>query len=109
MVIKVKLIVIELRKMKKIQVELTYFKEQQEALNESIKEKFHSVEERIQSLRRQTEEYNGATSTAVQIQSIRNELVSFEARIRVLEDLNQTTNKHVITISNRLSLQFQKN
>ena len=54
MVIKVKLIVIELRKMKKIQVELTYFKEQQEALNESIKEKFHSVEERIQSLRRQT-------------------------------------------------------
>ena len=40
--------------MKKIQVELTYFKEQQEALNESIKEKFHSVEERIQSLRRQT-------------------------------------------------------
>jgi hypothetical protein len=36
-VIKVKLIVIELRKMKNIQVELTYFKEQQEALNESIK------------------------------------------------------------------------
>ncbi len=104
MVIKVKLIVIELRKMKNIQVELTYFKEQQEALNESIKEKFHSVEERIQSLRRQTEEYNGTISTAVQIQSIRSELVTFEERIRGLEDLNQTTNKHVIIISNRLSL-----
>jgi hypothetical protein len=103
-VIKVKLIVIELRKMKNIQVELTYFKEQQEALNESIKEKFHSVEERIQSLRRQTEEYNGTISTAVQIQSIRSELVTFEERIRGLEDLNQTTNKHVIIISNRLSL-----
>ena len=98
MVIKVKLIVIELRKMKKIQVELTYFKEQQEALNESIKEKFHSVEERIQSLRRQTEEYNGATSTAVQIQSIRNELVSFEARIRNLESLKRAEDTQVVLL-----------
>ena len=98
MVIKVKLIVIELRKMKKIQVELTYFKEQQEALNESIKEKFHSVEERIQSLRRQTEEYNVATSTAVQIQSIRNELVSFEARIRNLESLKRAEDTQVVLL-----------
>ena len=90
--------------MKKIKDELNALKEQNEALKEIIKEQFHSVDEKIQSLSRQTEEYNGATSTAVQIQSIRNELVSFEARFRGLEDLNQTTNKHVIIISNRLSL-----
>ena len=90
--------------MKKIKDELNALKEQNEALKEIIKEQFHSVDEKIQSLSRQTEKYNGATSTAVQIQSIRNELVSFEARIRGLEDLNQTTNKHVIIISNRLSL-----
>ena len=95
--------------MDQLKNEFNAFKEQQMELNQSVIQRLNSIEAGNQSMRRQTEEYNGATSTAVQIQSIRNELVSFEARIRVLEYLNQTTNKHVITISNRLSLQFQKN
>jgi len=84
--------------MKKIKDELNALKEQNEALKESIKEQFHSVDEKIQSLSRQTEKYNGATSTAVQIQSIRNELVSFEARIRNLESLKRAEDTQVVLL-----------
>ena len=84
--------------MKKIKDELNALKEQNEALKEIIKEQFHSVDEKIQSLSRQTEEYNGATSTAVQIQSIRNELVSFEARIRNLESLKRAEDTQVVLL-----------
>jgi hypothetical protein len=84
--------------MKKIKDELNALKEQNEALKESIKERFHSVEERIQSLRRQTEEYNGTVSTVVQIQSIRNELVSFGERIRNLESLRRAEDTQVILL-----------
>ena len=73
-------------------------KEQNEALKEIIKDQIHSVDEKIQSLSRQTEEYNGATSTAVQIQSIRNELVSFEARIRNLESLKRAEDTQVVLL-----------
>ena len=82
--------------MKKIKIELDAFKEQQEAFKESVKKQFHSIEKKIQSLRRQAEESNGTISTAVQIQSIRNELVAFDERIRSLEHLNQSKGTRVI-------------
>ncbi len=75
--------------MKKIQIEFAAFKEQQEALNESSKERFNSIETEIQSLRRKNDEKIRPVSAAVQSQSIRDELVAFEERIRRLEALNQ--------------------
>jgi len=94
--------------MKKIQIEFAAFKEKQEALNESLKERFHSIEEKYQSLRRQTEENNVTISAVVQIQSIRNELVVFEERIRDLEALNQAKNANVILIFKMISLNLLK-
>ena len=82
--------------MKKIQIEFAAFKEKQEALNESLKERFHSIEEKYQSLRRQTEENNGTISTVVQIQTIRNELIAFDERIRSLEALSHVSDTQVV-------------
>ena len=82
--------------MKKIQIEFAAFKEQQKALNESSKERFNSIETEIQSLRRKNDEKNRPVSSAVQSQSIRDELVAFEERIRRLEALNQAKNTIVI-------------
>ena len=82
--------------MKKIQIEFAAFKEQQEALNESSKERFNSIETEIQSLRRKNDEKNRPVSSAVQSQSIRDEFVAFEERIRRLEALNQAKNTIVI-------------
>ncbi len=84
--------------MKKLQIEFAAFKENQEAFNESFKEQFHLIEERYQSLRKQTQEINGTISTVVQIQSIQNKLETFEERIRCLEALNQASDTQVILI-----------
>jgi hypothetical protein len=59
-------------------------------------------------LRRQTEENNGNISVVFQIQSIRNELVVFEERIRRLEALNQAKNTNVILIFEMISLNLLK-
>jgi len=59
-------------------------------------------------LRRQTEENNGNISVVVQIQSIRNELVVFEERIRRLEALNQAKNTNVFLIFEMISLNLLK-
>ena len=76
--------------------EFNAFKEQQTELNQSIIQRLNSIEAGNQSMRRQTEEYNGTISTVVPIQSIRNELVAFEGRIRILEGLNQSIDLQVI-------------
>ena len=77
--------------------EFNAFKEQQTELNQSIIQRLNSIEAGNQSMRRQTEEYNGTISTVVPIQSIRNELVAFEGRIRILEGLNQSIDSQVIS------------
>ena len=82
--------------MGKLTNEFNAFKEQQTELNHSFIQRVDSLEIGTQSLRRRIEEYNGTISTAVQIQSMRNELVSFEARIRSLEASNQPTDSQVI-------------
>jgi hypothetical protein len=84
--------------MKILLIEFAEFKEKQEALNEILKERFHSIEERYVSLGRQIEVNNGTISIVDQIQSIRNELVAFNERIRSLEALSQVSNKNVILI-----------
>jgi hypothetical protein len=76
--------------------ELYAFQEQQKAFNENLNERFHSIDAKIQSLKRQTEECFGTISTDVQIQSIRNKLETFEERIRSLEASRQTTHTQVI-------------
>jgi hypothetical protein len=78
--------------------EFNAFKEQQQALNEIFKERIHSIDAKVQSFKPQTEEYNENFNTANQIQSIRNELVVFEEKIRDLEALNQAKNANVILI-----------
>ncbi len=83
--------------MKKLQIEFAAFKEKLEALNEILKEQSHSIEERIQGLRKETEENKETLSTYVQNQSIRNKLVSLEQRIRRLEALNQAKDTKVIS------------
>jgi hypothetical protein len=84
--------------MKMLQIELDSFKDNQEALNESSKERFNFIETEIQSLRRKIEENNRTISTVVQIQSIQNKLETFEERIGCLESLNQSSNTQVILI-----------
>ena len=81
-----------------LQIELDSFKDNQEALNESSKERFNFIETEIQSLRRKIEENNRTISTVVQIQSIQNKLETFEERIGCLEALNQSSNTQVILI-----------
>ena len=78
--------------MKKLRGE---FKEQLEELKESLTERFHSIDERIQRLKLESEENNWTISTAVQFQRIRNQLETVEERIRRLEALNQRTNTQV--------------
>ena len=77
--------------------EFNAFKEQQTELNQSIIQRLNSIEAGNQSVIRQIEEYNGTISTVVQIQSMRNELVAFEGRIRILEGLNQSLDLQVIS------------
>jgi hypothetical protein len=77
--------------------EFNAFKEQQTELNQSIIQRLNSIEAGNQSVIRQIEEYNGTISTVVQIQSMRNELVAFEGRIRILEGLNQSIDSQVIS------------
>ena len=77
--------------------EFNAFKEQQTELNQSIIQRLNSIEAGNQSVIRQIEEYNGTISTVVQIQSIRNELVAFEGRIKILERLNQFIDSQVIS------------
>ena len=48
-----------------LQIELDSFKVNQEALNESSKERFNFIETEIQSLRRKIEENNRTISTVV--------------------------------------------
>ena len=83
--------------MDQLKNEFNAFKEQQMELNQSVIQRLNSIEAGNQSMRRQTEEYNGTISTVVQIQSIRNELVAFEGRIKILERLNQSTDSQVIS------------
>ena len=80
--------------MKKSLIELNASKEKQGALTYSVKERFQSIETGMESLRHQT------ILNAVQIKSIRNELVGFETRIRNLETLKQTLNTQVVFESN---------
>ena len=83
--------------MDQLKNEFNAFKEQQMELNQSVIQRLNSIEAGNQSMRRQTEEYNGTISTVVPIQSIRNELVAFEGRIRILEGLNQSLDLQVIS------------
>ena len=93
--------------MEKLKTEFNTFKEKQEVLNENLKERLNSIELRIQSLKRQTEEHNGTTSTENQVQNIRNELVTFADRIRSLEASHPVTNAEVSLVLNKLKNLFK--
>jgi hypothetical protein len=72
------------------------FNEKLEAMNESFKERFNSVETDIESLKEQSEKINGPILTGVQNQSILNKLDSFDERIKKLEAFKQAKDTQVI-------------
>ena len=76
--------------------EFATFIEKLEAMNESLNERFNSVETDIQSLKKQSEKMNRPISTGVQNQSIQYELDSFNEKIRKLETLNQVKESQVV-------------
>ena len=78
--------------------EFAAFKEKLEAINESFKERFNSVETDIQSLKEQSEKINGPISAGDQNQRIQYELGSFDERIKKLEALNQAKDTKVVLI-----------
>ena len=82
--------------MNKLRDEFNAFRVQQEVLNESYRERFFSIDERILSLQQVPEENNGTISNVVQTQSIQNKLETFEERITSLEALIHRTDKKVI-------------
>ncbi len=82
--------------MNKLTNEFNAFKEKQEALNENLKNNCHAIQASIQSLKKETKVFNQNISTENQIQSIWNELVKFERRIKGLEALNHVTDTQVI-------------
>ena len=94
--------------MNKLTNEFNAFKEKQEALNENLKNHCHSIEASIQSLKKETKVFNQNISTENQIQSIRNELVKFERRIKGLEALNHVTYTQVI-LKQRIFFKLTKN
>ena len=76
--------------------EFVAFKEKLEAMNESFKERFNSVETDIQSLKEQSEKINGPISAGVQNRRIQYELDSFDERIKKLEAFKQAKDTQVI-------------
>jgi len=82
--------------MNELRDEFNAFRVQQEALNESYRERFSSIDERIQSIKKKPEENNGTISNVVKTQSIQNKLETFEERITSLEALNHRTDTKVI-------------
>ena len=82
--------------MNELRDEFNAFRVQQEVLNESYRERFFSIDERILSLQQVPKENNGTISNVVQTQSIQNKLETFEERITSLEALNHRTDKKVI-------------
>ena len=67
--------------MNELRDEFNAFRVQQEVLNESYRERFFSIDERIQSIKQKPEENNGTFSNVVQTQDIQNKLQTFEERI----------------------------
>jgi hypothetical protein len=78
--------------------EFVAIKEKLEAMSESFKERFSSVETDIQSLKEQSEKMNGLISNGVQNISILNKLDSFDERIEKLEAFNQAKDTKVVLI-----------
>ncbi len=82
--------------MNELRDEFKAFRVQQEALNKSYRERFFSIDERIQSIKRKPEENNGTFLNVVQTQDIQNRLQTFEERITSLEALNNRPDTKVI-------------
>ncbi len=82
--------------MNELRDEFNAFRVQQEALNESYRERFFSIDERIQILQQEPEANSGTISNVAQTQNIQNKLETFEERITSLEALNHRTDTKVI-------------
>ena len=73
--------------------DLNAFKEQQRELNQSFIERSNSLEVQKQNLTSRSNENTEAIPTIVQIRNISEKLISFDDRIKRIEELNPDQNQ----------------
>jgi len=78
---------------------LNAFKEQQRELNQSFIERLNSLEVQKQNLTSGSNENTETIPTFVQIKNILEKLISFDDRIKRIEELNQDQNQVNILIN----------
>ena len=79
--------------------DLNAFKEQQRELNQSFIERLNSLEVQKQNLTSGSNENTETIPTFVQIKNILEKLISFDDRIKRIEELNQDQNQVNILIN----------
>ena len=84
--------------MGKLRDDFNVFKEQQVELNQSLTQRLRLLEDQNQNSVRRFNENNEQFATVVQISNISEKLISFDARIKRLED--------PITVNNQVTFAF---
>jgi hypothetical protein len=75
-----------MKKMSKLRNDFNIFKEQQVELNQSLTQRLRLLEDQNQNSVRRFNENNEKVASVVQISNISEKLISFDARIKRLED-----------------------
>ena len=83
--------------MRKLRNDFNFFKEQQVELNQSLTQRLRSLEDQNKNSVRRFNENNEQSATVVQISNILEKLISFDDRIKRLED-SDTVNNQVIFV-----------
>ena len=82
-----------IKEMGQLKNDLNAFKEQQRELNQSFIERLNSLEVQKQNLTSISNENTEAIPTIVQIRNISEKLISFDDRIKRIEELNPDQNQ----------------
>ena len=79
--------------MRKLRNDFNIFKEQQVELNQSLTQRLRLLEDQNQNSVRRFNENNEKVASVVQISNILEKLISFDDRIKKLEDPNTVNNQ----------------
>jgi hypothetical protein len=82
-----------MKKMRKLRNDFNIFKEQQVELNQSLTQRLRLLEDQNQNSVRRFNENNEKVASVVQISNILEKLISFDDRIKKLEDPNTVNNQ----------------
>jgi hypothetical protein len=82
-----------MKKMSKLRNDFNIFKEQQVELNQSLTQRLRLLEDQNQNSVRRFNENNEKFASVVQISNILEKLISFDDRIKKLEDPNTVNNQ----------------